>query len=314
MKKIGIIGAGGFGRAIAQTALDNGCEVRVWSRRESIDIEGITLCRSFKELSEATLIYLAIPSPHVRTIAAELAPALDGRHRLVHVSRGLPGPGLSTLSEVLKRETPCRRVGALAGPLVAEELAKGRESSAIVGTHFPEILDGVRLSIGGARLRIEGTDDIRGVEIASAVVGVLSVALGMAKALGVGPGGQAYLSARGMEEGARLVESLGGKPRTLFGLAGFADLVAVVAGDNRPEWRFGQELALGHEKSVAAKNAGAHLESISMAERLAEHARKQRISAPICGALADTFEGHYAPKEAIERILATRGGGMKQKR
>lgn len=310
MKKIGIIGGGGFGLAIAQAALDNDCDVRLWSRRDSVDVPGVTLCHSFEELSEASLIYLAIPSPHVRTIAAELAPALDGRHRLVHVSRGLPGPGLITLSEVLKAETPCRRVGALAGPLVAEELAKRRESSAILGTRFPEILESVRLSIGGARLRVEGTEDIRGVEIASAVVGVLSVALGMATALGVGPGGQAYLSARGMEEGARLVESLGGQPRTLFGLAGFADLVAVVAGDNRPEWSFGRELALGHEKSLAAKNAGAHLESISMAERLAEHARKQRIKAPICEALAKTFSGDYAPSEAIERVLATRGSGI----
>ncbi|NLE47281.1 MAG: hypothetical protein GX614_02640 [Sandaracinaceae bacterium] len=310
MKKIGIIGAGGFGLAIARAALENDCEVRVWSRRETIAIEGVRLVHSFSELSETTLIYVAIPSPHVRTIAEKLAPALDGRHRLVHVSRGLPGPGLMTLSEVLRTETPCRRVGALAGPLVAEELAKRSESSAIVGTRFPEIVDAVRLSIGGARLRIEGTEDIRGVEIASAVVGVLSVALGMATALGIGPGGQAYLSARGMEEGALLVESLGGRPRTLFGLAGFADLVAVVAGDNRPEWRFGRELALGHSKSLAAKNAGAHLESISMAERLAEHARKHGIHAPICEALAKTFGGDYAPAEAIERILATRGVGI----
>lgn len=313
MKRIGIIGAGGFGRAIAQAALDNGCDVRVWSRREAIEVEGAKLCHSFEELSEATLIYVAVPSPHIRMLAAELAPALDGSHRLVHVSRGLPGPGLLTLSEVLKTETPCRRVGALAGPLVAGELAKGREGSAIVGTRFPEILEGVRLSIGGARLRVEGTDDIRGVEIASALVGVLSVALGMATALGIGPGGQAFLSARGMEEGARLVESLGGRAHTLFGLAGFADLIAAVAGDNRPEWRFGRELALGNEKAIAAENAGAHLESISMAERLSEHARKKGIEAPICAALAETFSGEASPAGAIERILATRARGMEQR-
>src|SRR5690606_15604492 len=302
-RAIAVVGGGGFGRALATACTDNGHEVRLWTRKRAIDVKGVTATTSFAELAEADLLFIAVPSTHIRETAPELGKHLDGSHRLVHVSRGLAGPGLTTLSKLLREVTPARRVGALAGPLVAEELARRADHSAIVGTRFPEIVEAVRAAIGGSHLYVEGTSDIVGVEIASAVVGVISVALGVASGLGIGPGGQAYLASLGMREGARLVESAGGRARTLFGLAGFADLVAVVAGDQRPEWRFGRELAHGETKAAAASLAEAHLESISMARRLHDHAAQRALHAPVCEAMAMTFEGTRAPEAAIRSLL-----------
>lgn len=309
--KIGVVGGGGFGRALATAAVDNGLEVILWTRKPDLDQPGVTRTAALEALAEADLIFLAVPSAVIREHAQTLGQHLDGRHRLVHVSRGLPGPDLTTLSELLRRVTPCRRVGALAGPLVADELAERAENSAILGTRFPEIVDAVRSAIGGPRLRVESTSDIVGVEIASALVGVLSVAVGAAAGLGVGPGGQAYLASLGMSEGARLVHSAGGDPRTLFGLAGFADLLAAVAGDLRPEWRFGYELAQNKNRAEAASATGAHLESISMARRLHDHAIRRQLHAPVCGAMASLFEGGLNPRDAIHPLLSSRGTGSR---
>jgi glycerol-3-phosphate dehydrogenase (NAD(P)+) len=307
--KVGVVGGGGFGRALATACTDNGREVVLWTRKPSVDIRGVSTTTSFRAIAETDLIFLAVPSTRIHETANDLGAHLDGSHRVVHVSRGLAGPELTTLSELLRRVTPCRRVGALAGPLVADELAKRADHCAIVGTRFPEIVDAVRAAIGGPHLYVEGTTDIVGVEIASALVGVISVAIGMASGLGVGPGGQAYLASRGMREGARLVESVGGKASTLFGLAGFADLIAAVAGDQRPEWRFGRELALGKPKETAAAVADAHLESISMARRLHDHAAHRALRAPVCEAMAMTFEGQRGPEETIRALLTSPGPG-----
>ncbi len=96
------------------------------------------------------------------------------------------GPELDTVSEVLGSRTPCRRVGALAGPLVANNLAGGHPGGAIIGSAFPEVIEAVTDAIGGPRLRVYGTDDVVGVEVASALVGLVALALGYSMTASLG--------------------------------------------------------------------------------------------------------------------------------
>ena len=143
---IGVLGGGAFGRALAQTAARAGRDVILWTSREQALGDRVRTTRNYSDLADAELIIIAVPSVHVSTVASELAPHLDGSHLLVHVSRGLVGPDLRTLSQVLRAQTPARRVGALAGPLVAQGLADQKPSGAVVGSVFPEVADAVRLA------------------------------------------------------------------------------------------------------------------------------------------------------------------------
>ncbi|HJK95426.1 MAG TPA: NAD(P)-binding domain-containing protein, partial [Polyangiaceae bacterium LLY-WYZ-15_(1-7)] len=137
---VAVVGGGGFGQGIARAAARQGLEVLLWSRSPR-NLEGVKDTTSFVEVARAGLIFLAVPSPFVEAVAGEMGQQLDGRHYLVHVSRGLVGDALEPISLALRRVTPCRRVGALGGPLVAEALRDGTPSGAVVGTHFPEVAD-----------------------------------------------------------------------------------------------------------------------------------------------------------------------------
>ncbi|MBC7173674.1 MAG: glycerol-3-phosphate dehydrogenase, partial [Polyangiaceae bacterium] len=253
-------------------------------------------------------IFIAAPSAYVRQIASSLGAHLDGSHLLVHVSRGLADPGLTTLTQVLREVTPCRRVGALAGPLVAESLRSGAHGGAIVGTLFPEVAVAVREAIGGPVLRIEHSSDVLGVELASAVVGVLSVGAGYAQAIEMGPSALAVLLTRGMREGAEIGKSLGADYLTFAGLAGMADLVAAVAPDHRPETALGVALARGGTIHEAARVAGAHIEGVTMAQRIVEYAGKWGIETPVLGALARVFQGSLSPDKAVAELMAPQSG------
>jgi len=133
---IGVVGGGSFGRSLARAACRVGQRVILWSRQDrQMDAgESIACTTRLADLREAELVFFAVPSPHVTALADELGHSLDGSHLLVHVSRGLLGPELHTVSEALAARTPCRRVGALAGPLVAKNLADGRPGGAIIGS------------------------------------------------------------------------------------------------------------------------------------------------------------------------------------
>lgn len=307
--QIGVLGGGGFGRAIARACARNGHEVTLWSRRgkQLPAIEGVRITDAFAGFERAEVSFLAVPSPYVEDLARELGAGLDGRHQLVHVSRGLIGEELEPISEALRRVTPCRRLGALAGPLVSEALEAGSPSGAIVGTRFPELADGVRLALGGEYVRVYDSRDIIGVEFASAMVGLLALGVGYGLGVGAGPAALAVFLTRALREAGRLAPSLGADPATLLGLAGYGDLLAVVAGDERPETRLGRAMGQGASLEAAATNAGAHIEGVQIARRLSAHAKRLRLEAPITDTLLAVIEG--MPAAQAMRALMARDAG-----
>jgi len=304
---IAVVGGGSFGRSLARAACRVGQRVILWSRHEQrIDGAGETLVTTtqLSTLRQAELVFFAVPSPHVTALADELGRSLDGSHLLVHVSRGLLGPGLGTVSEVLGTRTPCRRVGALAGPLVAKNLAEGHPGGAIIGSAFPEVIEAVTDAIGGPRLRVYGTDDVVGVEVASALVGLVALALGYALRLGMEPGTLAVLATRGLAEATRVGEARGGSPRTFAGLAGAGDLIAAVAGDGRPEVEFGKALAEGLDLRAAAERAGAYVEGAALAASVAAFGRRFGIQVPLSLGIAKLMAGEIDAAQLAEALMA----------
>lgn len=309
--KVGVLGGGSFGLGLAAAATRIGREVILCTRDTSRDLpEPLrrAATSSYDALREAELIFIAAPSAYVRDVAAQLGAHLDGSHLLVHVSRGLADPGLTTLTHVLREVTPCRRIGALAGPLVTESLKSGEPGGAIVGTMFPEVAEAVREAIAGPVLQIEHSPDVLGVELASALVGVLSVAVGYAQGIGFGPSALSMMVTRGMREGAEIGASLGADRATFAGLAGMADLVAAVAPDGRPELALGRALAKGGTLREAARAAGAHIEGVTMARRIATYAGKWGLETPTLSTLARVFEGTLTPDGATSELMAQPAG------
>jgi glycerol-3-phosphate dehydrogenase (NAD(P)+) len=306
--KVGVVGAGTFGRAIARAIVQAGHDVVLYTRGEKHDEPGLDMTSSLADVARASLIFLAVPSVHVAEVARSLGQSLDGSHLLVHVSRGLLGEELEPLTRVLRRETPARRVGVLAGPLVAEALVRGEPSGAIVGSHFPEVAKAVRTALSGKNMMVFDTDDVVGVEVASAFVGIIALSVGLARGLGFGPGSLSVLTTRGIYEGARVASRLGGDVRTLGGLAGMADLVAVVAGDERPEERLGRAIAQGQSPNAAIAALGTYVEGVLLLEHLLPWAKRESVSLPICHAVAGVLAGRLSPPAAVAALMARRAG------
>jgi glycerol-3-phosphate dehydrogenase (NAD(P)+) len=306
--RVGVVGAGGFGRALAQASARNGHDVLVWSRQERELPGSIRTSTDIKDIRDRELIFLAVPARHALEAAEQLGMVVDGRHLMVHVSRGLIGAELKTITQVLREKTVCRRLGALAGPLVAAALAEGLPSGAILGTGFPELTHLVREALGGMGLRIYETTDVVGVELASATVGFLTVMLAYAQEVGLDPSTLAVLATRGIVEVSRIGQTLGAKESTFMGLAGLGDLIAAVAGDQRPELRFGRALAKGVDLTNAIGEAGAYVEGVEVANHLMEHARRLGLETPISSTFVALSEGRISREDAIEALMERRVG------
>jgi len=272
---------------------------------------GVTVARDASEVgARARLVILAVPSGVARAVARTLGEHLDGRHYVVHGVRGLvagvdPGTALDTIAQVVRDETPVRRVGALGGPALASDLLAGRPTVMVSGSRYPEVNRALADVFSSPTLRLVATDDLLGLEWASALVGCLAIAVGYARAVGLGPGLLAAVITRAVEEAARVAAVAGGNERTLLGLAGYGDLLASIEQTERPEVLVGAALARGKSLDQALADAGQRVEAVEVASRVVAWAEARGASVPIFGALANGVLAGRGSRELVQGLMTS---------
>lgn len=303
---VAVVGGGAWGLALAAAAARTGKRTLLFSRRahDGALPAGVTVARDDAQVArEARLILLAVPSGVVREVARGLGAHLDGRHFVVHGVRGLVGERLETISDVVREETPARRLGALGGPALASDLLAGRPSVMVCGSRYPEVLAAVEAAFGSATLRLYSTPDLLGLEWASALVGCLAIGVGYARGIGLGPGLMAAVITRAVEEAARLASAAGGEERTLLGLAGYGDMLASIAQTERPEVLVGEALARGKSVAQAVTEAKQRVEAVDLAGRIAAWAERAGVRAPIMTTLATGILSGRAPEALVQELM-----------
>jgi glycerol-3-phosphate dehydrogenase (NAD(P)+) len=325
---VGVVGGGAWGLALAAAAARTGGTTLILSRRarrsrrddgsEAPLPPGVVVASDAAELAErARLILLAVPSGVARDVARAFGPHVDGRHFIVHGVRGLVGRAeagagvlaegsveeLETVSEIVRDETPARRVGALGGPALASDLLAARPSVMVCGSRYPEVIQAVRAAFAGPTLRLYASEDLLGLEWASALVGCLAMGVGFARGAGFGPGLLAAVITRAVEEAARLAAAAGGDARTLLGLAGYGDLFASIAQTERPEVLVGEALARGRSLEQALEDAKQRVEAVELTGRLVVWAAARGVSVPVFRTLARSVLSGHTPDALVRELM-----------
>jgi glycerol-3-phosphate dehydrogenase (NAD(P)+) len=316
---VGIVGAGAFGTALGSVLARAGRRVILWSRDAAI-VEAIQRTRRCPRLpgaelpepleattdprrlaSEARFVILAVTSTNVRDRSRELGDVLDGSHIVVHAVGALAAPTNDRVSQVMEQGLPTLKIGAIAGPALPDDLAENKYSSIVVASVFDEVVaEGRRLLNTPPGLRVYGSKDLIGVELASALSGAYTIALGMSDGLGVGPGTRAVLLTRAVAEASRLGVAAGAEARTFAGLAGLGNLL-VRASDRSADYQLGRQLADGAiaapagESRVRTEGARAAIAGLELAKTL-------RVRMPVLQGLAAVLAGKLEPKDVANLI------------
>ncbi len=307
---VGILGGGRWGLALACAVARNGHPTMLHSRRhdrpDDLSPE-VAITTDLGALARhARLLLVAVPSAVVRDVARSLGDVVDGSHLLAHAVRGLSGEGLATLSEVLREETPCRRVGAIGGPALADDLIVGRPSVLAVASRYPEVTDAVSGVLQGPLLRVSVSRDLVGLEWASALNGALFVALGYARAIGVSPALLGGFLTRGLHEAARIAVAAGADERSLFEVAGVGDLLAAMGQEDRPECLLGAALAGGATLEQALAASSLRVEAPTLVPRVVAFAKERRVDATIFATLDAVFAGKLDREAVLAGLMRRR--------
>ena len=315
---VGIVGAGSFGSALGSVLARAGRRVVMWSRDHAV-VDAIRTKRASPRLpaaplpepleptadprrlaSEARFLVMAVSSTDVRERAKELGNFLDGSHIVVHAIGALAAPHNERVSEVMQLGLPTLKVGVLAGPALPADLADGLYSSMVVASAFDEVVaEARRLLNAPPVLRVYGSKDLVGVELASALSGAYTVALGLCDGLGMGAGPRAVLVTRALAEASRLGQAAGAEPRTFSGLAGLGNLL-VRGSERSADYQLGRRLADGIVTADAARTEGARAALAGT-----ELASKLRVRMPVLAGVAAVLAGRAEPKDAAQLVADT---------
>ncbi|WP_394837005.1 NAD(P)-binding domain-containing protein [Pendulispora rubella] len=304
---VGVVGGGPWGLSLAAAAARAGTKALIQSRRDlsSALPAGVEQVANMEELAQrARLLVLAVPSETAAEVARQLGDHVDGRHLVVHAIRGLAGESLEPISRVVRRETPARRIGALSGPAMAEELRDGKPCALICGSQYPEVNAALLAAFASPSLRIYETGDLIGLEWASALVGCLAIGVGYAQAVGVSAGLVATFISRSVEEASRIAAAAGGQERTLLGLAGYGDLLASVAQEARPEVVVGRAFARGLSVEQATAEAKLRVEAIELIPRIMQWATTRGVRIPIFKGLAKGMLAGRTAEDLVRELMA----------
>ncbi len=237
---IAIIGAGGIGKAIAHVLEKADTSVSFWDTDEG------KRSGTLKDvLQYARVVFFCIPSHALPSALPTITPVLGWGSVVVTVSKGLTGA--ETPEAMFETCIEPRRFVALMGPMLADELMRDQGGAAVAASASRESADVVRNLFARTALRVETSDDVRGVMLAGVLKNVYAIELGCAQELGLGRNTLGELVSRAVREMAYIVERLGGDERSAYGLPGLGDLVATGFSQDSRNCAFGRALAKGEK-------------------------------------------------------------------
>lgn len=316
LERVAIVGAGGWGTALAQAAAAAGRDVLLVGRDPAV-IEAInTRHRNPRYLGElaldqriraapalegdADLLVMAVPAQATRSALELLGAARLAGQPVLLTAKGLEAGSLRRQSEVLIEVAPDAVPFVLSGPSFAVDVAAGRPTAVTLAGDDPEMTETLAAALAGPAFRPYAAGDRLGVELSGALKNVYALACGAVDGAGLGASARSALLARAFAEMSRIIAGLGGSPTTLTGLAGLGDLALSCTSTQSRNYQFG--MALGRGERAAAISASVGLaEGVATAPVAAALARQLRIDAPLILAVNQLL----ADESSIAGIVAS---------
>jgi glycerol-3-phosphate dehydrogenase (NAD(P)+) len=327
MSRIGILGAGAWGTALAiSLARRGGHTITLWSHTAAVAeqlsetgenlvyLPGYTLPADVlvtadlpAAIFEAEMVLCVTPSQHLRGVLGDIAPLLTRDQMVVSATKGLEEESLLRMTQVIASLTE-NACGVLSGPSFAAEVAAGIPTAIVAAAAIPGVALTIQKEFSSPTLRLYTNDDVAGVELGGALKNVIALAAGVVHGLNLGHNAGAALVTRGIAEITRLSVACGGRRQTLAGLSGLGDLVLTCTGSLSRNRSVGIELGKGRQlPEILAGLNGKVAEGIRSTAAALGLATRYGVEMPITEQMDAILHRGKSPKEAIRELMARPG-------
>ncbi len=322
MEKIGILGSGAWGSALACMASRAGRQVVLWAHKPElaasiakthtnpkylpgIDLDpAIHATADLEQAIDAHAVLIVTPAQTLRSVTQDLSSIWKAGVPAVLCAKGLEHDSLKLMHQVCGETLPQAPVAVLSGPTFAAELARHMPGAATLATKDPALQSALCQALSTRHFRLYRSDDVMGVEIGGVVKNVLAIACGISQGRGLGDNARAALITRGLAEIVRLGLAMGGQRATFMGLSGIGDLSLTCNAMQSRNFSLGAALGRGESLQTILDSRVSVAEGVYSAPALNKLAVRMQIDMPICRAV-DRILNHGADIDtAISELLA----------
>ncbi len=323
--RVGIIGAGGWGTALAVLMAEEGYVVDLWAREQEVTDE-ITICRTNNTFLEGISIpenvgatcnmeeviernrflLMPVPAQHMRSVIRKARPFLTKKHVLIHAAKGIEEGTLMRMSEVITQELPdelANNIGVISGPSHAEEVARKVPTAIVAASCHEPVAKRAQEMLMCSTLRVYTSGDIIGVELGGALKNVIALGTGVSDGLGFGDNTRAALMTRGIAEMVRLGTALGANPMTFAGLSGMGDVIVTCMSMYSRNRRAGMEIAHGKSVTGVIGSTSMVVEGISTTGAAVALSENCDVEMPIASKLHSVLFSGLDPRKAVEDLM-----------
>ena len=317
--RLGVIGGGAWGTALAQIGASSGRDTLLWAREPEV-VEAINSSHEntaflagqklsaavratgdLSDLAECDAWLVVTPAQHMRSVL-EAAPAL-GRP-LVLCSKGIEERSGAMLHRVASEAAPGAPIAVLSGPTFAHEVAAGLPTAVTLAAEDQSLAEALRDRIAQPTFRVYLSDDVAGAEIGGAVKNVLAIGCGVVDGKGLGQNARAALIARGFAEMTRFGLANGARRETLVGLSGLGDLVLTCSSTSSRNFSLGKGIGEGHSPAELMSDRRTVAEGAFTAPVLARLANEMGIDMPVVAAVDKLLSGQANVDQVLQELLA----------
>ena len=322
VKRVAIIGAGSWGTTVA-TLIAEKVPTVLWARDEKVVSGLLSNSRNDRYLpdfelpkslyatsdlseavSEADLLFLAIPTHGLRLTVEEIANCIKGVPSIISLTKGFELGTHLRMTQIIQSIMPDNDIGVLTGPNIAKEILEGRSAASVVASKNFDLALQLQELLSSDRFRVYTNHDLVGCEVGGAVKNVVALAAGMAQGLEAGDNARAALITRGLAELARIGEALGGEAQTFAGLAGMGDvLTTCMSPHSRNRW-VGEQVGRGRDLEVLLGEMRQAVEGIPTVKVVCELAQETNIEAPISKGVYRVFHQKVKPRVVWEQLMS----------
>jgi glycerol-3-phosphate dehydrogenase (NAD(P)+) len=293
-KRIGVVGGGAWGTALAHVALSAGHDVHVWTRSQF----------SLAPLAGADCLVLAVPAQSLRDALVHVSPAMRHKQPVIIAAKGIERDTGLFMNEVVAEMAPAARAMALSGPSFAADVLKGLPTAVVLASASLDDASRWAAALSLPQFRIYASNDLKGVEIGGALKNVLAIACGISDGRGLGDSARAALTTRGFAELRRFAAALGAKPETLMGLSGLGDLLLTCSSRQSRNYSFGFAIGAGRGVAEALSASQGVVEGAYTVKIAQAMARQHGIDMPIVEAVHAIVDEGARPEDAIAQLLS----------
>jgi glycerol-3-phosphate dehydrogenase (NAD(P)+) len=323
--KIGVVGAGSWGTALANLLALKGFTIDLWVFEQEVkdQIESLQMNSEFLPgvslsdrivpsndmkgvVKDKDLVLVVVPSHVMRETAHQIRKHILKDTIIVSASKGIENNTLLTMSGVLREilyETDEDSFAVLSGPSFAREVVRQVPTVVAVASKNVKVAGFVQHVFATPYFRVYTNNDMVGVEMGGAVKNVIAIAAGIIDGLGLGLNTRAALITRGLTEIRRLGLKLGANPRTFAGIAGVGDLVLTCTGNVSRNHTVGKKIGEGMKLKDILSEMRMVAEGVKTAESVYNLSKSLNVEMPICHEVYHILYDGISPKEAVHRLM-----------